>query len=150
MSEVYNIDTTRKQQIVVEYLTPSGSAFAVNPQGDQVFMNQRLVKAMGVEAGDIYDAFIMPNYEDKRDTVPWRAMRVEPTKIDVNLSHVKDDADCNRIIRYMEGFEQPAHFTITELSGELNMPYGRCEDLCTIYRNIFHEEAVYSLRTNNN
>ena len=78
MSQIFDLDTTRQQQIIVEYLTPTGSAFAVNPQGEQVFLNSRLVVAMKVQAGDIYNAFLLPNYPDKKDQIPWRAMRVDP------------------------------------------------------------------------
>jgi len=70
MTHVFDISNTRKQQIIVEYITDSGSGFAVNPQGEQVFMNARLVNAMKVEPGDSYDAFLLPNYRQTRtDTV---------------------------------------------------------------------------------
>jgi hypothetical protein len=80
MSQIFDINSTRRQQVLVEYLTATGSAFAVTPQGEQVFMNKRLVDTMGVLAGDIYEAFLLPNYPDKQASIPWRAMRVEPTR----------------------------------------------------------------------
>ena len=80
MSHVFNIDNTRRQQIMVEYITETGSGFAVT-DGEQVFMNKRLVDTMDVQPGDIYDAFLLPNYPDKRDAIPWRAMRVNQWKL---------------------------------------------------------------------
>ena len=53
MSHVFNIDNTRRQQIMVEYITETGSGFAVTPDGEQVFMNKRLVDTMDVQPGDI-------------------------------------------------------------------------------------------------
>ena len=78
MSHVFDINNTRRQQILVEYLTPAGSGFAVTPQGEQVFMNKRLIDAMNVKEGDVYEAYLLPNYPDKQEQIPWRAMRVEP------------------------------------------------------------------------
>lgn len=74
---IFDTESTKQVQILVEYVTDTGSAFAVTPQGDTVFLNARLVNRMNVEAGDVYNAFLLPNYPDKRDDTPWRAMRVE-------------------------------------------------------------------------
>ena len=65
------------KQILVEYLTDSGSAFAITEQGDQVFLSERLVTRMDVQPGDIFDAHVLLNYADKRDMIKYRAMRVK-------------------------------------------------------------------------
>ena len=145
MSHVFNVNDTRKQQIIVEYLTPTGSGFAVTPSGDQVFMNKRLVDTMKVQAGDIYNAFLLPNYPDKRDTIPWRAMRVEPTKVKLDLSHVAVDSDLQNIIEYMRGYEEGSNFTAAELADALDMPFGVVEDLCSKHKDTFLEQSTYSL-----
>ena len=54
MTQLFDLSATRRQQVLVEYLTATGSAFAVTPQGEQVFLNKRLVETMEVLAGDIY------------------------------------------------------------------------------------------------
>ena len=74
MTHVFDVSNTWKQQIMVEYITETGSGFAVNPEGEQVFMNKRLIDAMEVEPGNTYEAFLLPNYPDKRDQIPWRVM----------------------------------------------------------------------------
>lgn len=126
MTNIFDIDTTRKQQIIVEYITDTGSGFAVNPQGEQVFMNARLVNAMKVEPGDSYDAFLLPNYPDKREQIPWRAMRVEPIELDLDMTHVSVDRKANAIIEYMEyasGDVTGVAYTAREISEELQMDH---------------------------
>jgi|TARA_E500000305_G_scaffold111360_2_gene123007 hypothetical protein len=71
-----NVNNIPVTQILVEYLSDMGSAFAITPQGDQVFLNERLVSRMDVQPGDVFDAYLVLNYPDKRDITKWRAMRV--------------------------------------------------------------------------
>ena len=87
MNQIFDLNETRRQQIIVEYLTPTGSGFAVTPKGDQVFLNARLVNTMNVQPGDMFNAFLLPNYPDKREQIPWRAMRVEPVHVNLDLAH---------------------------------------------------------------
>ena len=54
MNQIFDLNETRRQQIIVEYLTPTGSGFAVTPKGDQVFLNSRLVSTMNVQPGEIF------------------------------------------------------------------------------------------------
>jgi len=145
MSQIFDIDSTRKQQIIVEYITPSGSGFAVNPQGEQVFMNARLVNAMKVEAGDTFDAFLLPNYPDKKEMIPWRAMRVEPTEIDLGLGHVSGDKNPNRIIEYMQAHDDGIAWTITELSEDLEMPLDEVKDILDEHSKSFMKVDAYIL-----
>ena len=145
MSQIFDIDSTRKQQIIVEYITPSGSGFAVNPQGEQVFMNARLVSAMKVEAGDTYEAFLLPNYPDKKEMIPWRAMRVEPTEIDLGLGHVSGDNNPNRIIEYMQAHDDGIAWTITELSEDLEMPLDEVKDILDEHSKSFMKVDAYIL-----
>jgi hypothetical protein len=69
---------TTKKPIMVEVMTYSGSAFAATIDGEQVFINQRIVQSLNLQEGMTLLAHLLPNYVDKRDTIPWRAMRVEP------------------------------------------------------------------------
>jgi len=123
MTNIFDIDTTRKQQIIVEYITDTGSGFAVNPKGEQVFMNARLVNAMKVEPGDSYDAFLLPNYPDKREQIPWRAMRVEPIELDLDMTHVSVDRKANAMIEYMQLDMAGVAYTAREISEELQMDH---------------------------
>jgi hypothetical protein len=39
-----------------------------------VFVNQRIVATVGLNRGNLYEAFLLPNYPDKREMIPWRAL----------------------------------------------------------------------------
>jgi len=86
-------------------------------------MNARLVNAMKVEPGDSYDAFLLPNYPDKREQIPWRAMRVEPIELDLDMTHVSVDKKVNRIIEYMQLDMAGVAYTAREISEELQMDH---------------------------
>lgn len=134
---------TRKEQIIVEYLTNSGSAFAVNAQGEQVFLNARMVSTMNVKAGQTYEAFLLVNYPDKRDQIPWRAMRVEPVNVPLDLNHVSEDAELNAIIKIMQEYD--GYWTPAELADELDISYSKCADICRRHRAIFFEVESFCL-----
>ena len=68
---------TTPMNILVEEISTTKSAFAVNEDGDIVFLNARLVERMGIDPGEILLGHCIPNYEDKRDHTPWRCIRVE-------------------------------------------------------------------------
>ncbi len=68
--------TKTEGEILVEYVTYSGSAFATCRNGDQVFLSARLVDKMDLFDGDQCCALLIENFEDKRDVTPWRAVRV--------------------------------------------------------------------------
>ena len=63
-------------EIEIDIITYSGSAFAFCKNGDQVFLNARIVEKMELYEGDKCSALLIENYEDKRDVTPWRAVRV--------------------------------------------------------------------------
>ena len=146
MNHVFDVDNTRRQQIIVEYLTPTGSGFGVTPEGEQVFMNKRLVDTMNVQAGDIYNAFLLPNYPDKRDSIPWRAMRVEPADVKLDLGHVAVDSDLENVIEFLKGYEEGVCFTAAEMADMLDMPISVVEDLCQKHKEIFLEQSTFSLQ----
>jgi hypothetical protein len=64
------------RRITIHEIVDSGSAFAMTESGEMVFVNQRIVATMDLAPGEAYDAFLLPNYPDKREMIPWRALRV--------------------------------------------------------------------------
>lgn len=109
---VFNLSVTKKSRVMVEYLTDTGSGFAVTPEGDQVFLNQRLVQRMDVQEGEVYEAFLVPNYPDKRELIPWRGVRVEPLKEEeveeeAPEKNFPSDLDINKnmIVGYMSEYD---------------------------------------------
>lgn len=68
---------TTRMPVIIDIITYTGSAFAVNDKGEQVFVNQRIVERCNLTEGQEAVAHVFPNYEDKRASIPWRAMRVD-------------------------------------------------------------------------
>lgn len=69
---------TMRGTIWVDCITYSGSAFALCENGDQVFLNSRIVAKLNLSEGDICHAVMLQNFEDKVNITPWRAVRVDP------------------------------------------------------------------------
>lgn len=65
------------QKVFVDAVIETGSAFGITDEGEQVFINQRIVSALNVQPGETYEAWVVPNYEDKRDVTQWRAVRIK-------------------------------------------------------------------------
>ena len=61
----------------IDQITAAGSAFGSTTDGDAVFFNSRIVARVDMTEGDLVDALVLPNYEDKRDTCSFRALRAE-------------------------------------------------------------------------
>ena len=70
-------EATHKRVVIAE-VVDSGSAFGMTDEGDMVFINQRIVASVNAQTGDHYEAFLLPNYPDKREMIPWRALRMSP------------------------------------------------------------------------
>jgi len=66
---------TKELDVFVDQITYVGSAFGATNEGEPVFINKRIVTAVGIEHGDKLKVHVLPNYEDKRDEVPWRALK---------------------------------------------------------------------------
>ena len=77
MEEMRNKFETNLMQAIIEGISHMGSAFGANEKGEAIFFNARLVDKVGLEMGDIVEAHTIPNYEDKREATPWRAVRVK-------------------------------------------------------------------------
>jgi len=145
MTHVFDVSNTRKQQIMVEYITETGSGFAVNPEGEQVFMNKRLIDAVDVQPGDTYEAFLLPNYPDKRDQIPWRAMRVEPIQIDLDLNHVRLDSLINRIVKWMSDSDPGVPFTASEVAEGVDEELETVQPLLEMNQQLFLKTDAYVL-----
>ena len=145
MTHVFDVSNTRKQQIMVEYITETGSGFAVNPEGEQVFMNKRLIDAVDVQPGDTYEAFLLPNYPDKRDQIPWRAMRVEPIQIDLDLNHVRLDSLINRIVKWMSDSDPGIPFTASEVAEGVDEELEVVQPLLEMNQQLFLKTDAYVL-----
>ena len=107
---------TKSMRVMVEEVSYSGSAFAANEEGDGVFLNGRLVELLSLEGGEVLMAHCIPNYEDKRDHIPWRCVRAE--KIEENIHDINERAMTDKLIKEYMKRERHGLFTPQEVSEE--------------------------------
>ena len=67
---------TENMSVFIEDVSDANSAFGVNELGEVVFFNSRIVSKMNIDIGHVVNADCVPNYEDKRDKVQWRCIKV--------------------------------------------------------------------------
>jgi hypothetical protein len=68
---------TEVKDVITEDKAYSGSMFATTRDGEGVFINARIVQMLDLAPMEEVRAFVLPNYPDKKDYIPWRAIRVE-------------------------------------------------------------------------
>lgn len=68
---------TEVMDAVIETQSGAGSVFATTTKGEGVFINSRIVAVLGLQPMEQVRVFALPNYPEKQDRVPWRAVRVE-------------------------------------------------------------------------
>tara|TARA_R100000900_G_scaffold118607_1_gene93324 strand:- start:80 stop:532 length:453 start_codon:yes stop_codon:yes gene_type:complete len=145
MNQIFDLNETRRQQIIIEYLTPTGSGFGVTPSGDQVFLNSRLVNTMNVQPGEIFNAFLLPNYPDKREQIPWRAMRVEPVHVDLDLAHVADDDLEKEIVMYIKSNGIDFPYTPSMIAADLDREESEVINAMENNKDRFYKVDAYML-----
>ena len=109
MEEMRNKFETNLMQAIIEGISHMGSAFGANEKGEAIFFNARLVDKVGLEMGDIVEAHTIPNYEDKREATPWRAVRVKVVGKE-DLYATQSNSDEQQIKEYLrnEGYAMTA------------------------------------------
>ncbi len=108
---------TEVKEVIIEETTYADSAFGVTEEGDGVFFNSRIVQKMGLKGGQTVQAYLVPNFPDKRDSIPWRAMRVEVTHEQENIE-VTPTTTLDRIHRLLKE-DMSVMWTVTEIAEEL-------------------------------
>ena len=129
---------TEVKEVIIEEQTYSGSAFGVTEQGDGVFFNSRIVKTVGLKAGQTVKACLVPNFPDKREGIPWRAMRVEVTHDGLNIT-TQDNVPLNlneKIHRLLK--EEDGYWTLVELAEELE------EDIDVVRSVLINDKSILS------
>jgi len=127
---------TEVKEVIIEETTYSDSAFGVTEEGDGVFFNSRIVQKMGLKGGQTVQAYLVPNFSDKRDSIPWRAMRVEVTHEQENIEVVPTTLR-DRIHRLLKG-DMTYMWTVTEIAEELE------EDVKVVEKLLADDDQVMS------
>ena len=135
---------TEVKEVIIEETTYSDSAFGVTEEGDGVFFNARIVQKMGLKGGQTVQAYLVPNFSDKRDSIPWRAMRVEVTHEQENIEvgpllFTKETVENlrDRIHRLLKG-DMTYMWTVTEIAEELE------EDVKVVEKLLADDDQVMS------
>jgi len=127
---------TEVKEVIIEETTYSDSAFGVTEEGGGVFFNSRIVQKMGLKGGQTVQAYLVPNFSDKRDSIPWRAMRVEVTHEQENIEVVPTTLR-DRIHRLLKG-DMTYMWTVTEIAEELE------EDVEVVEKLLADDDQVMS------
>ena len=123
------------RNITVHDIVDSGSAFAMTEEGEMVFVNQRIVATVGLEPGGVYEAFLLPNYPDKREMIPWRALRLS-TEGQEPLAKVKKAVDEQLLHAIVRLLNNEGYLTAAEIAETLDVP------LVDIYRTLKNEPGI--------
>jgi hypothetical protein len=100
-----------------------------------VFINQRIVSAMGVQPGDVWDAYLLLNYPDKREMIPWRALRLS-TEGQEPLSKIKKEVDEKLLHAIVRLLNNEGYLTAAEIAETLDVP------LVDVYRTLKNEPGI--------
>ena len=123
------------RRVTIHEVVDSGSAFGVTEDGDMVFINQRIVSAMDVKAGDVWDGYLLLNYPDKREMIPWRALRLS-TEDQEPLFKVKKEVDEKLLHAIARLLNNEGYLTAAEIAETLDVP------LVNIYRTLKNEPGI--------
>ena len=123
---------TVTMRVLIDDFSLSNSAFGTNEAGQGVFFNGRLVEKVSIDIGVIVEAHVIPNYEDKREEIPWRAVRA----VVVDTEHAaiyatpnpgvtswnETQVDQTRIKEYLQG--DVYGMTVSEIADHLSLAQG--------------------------
>lgn len=131
---------TEVKEVFIEDQTYAGSAFGVTAEGDGVFFNSRIVEAVKLQGGQTVKAFVVPNFPDKRDSIPWRAMRVEVLKQETEIVSRQEAPLIDRLHELLT--DEGGGLTALEAANELG------EDVEVVRKllegdNQIHKDTVY-------
>jgi hypothetical protein len=129
------MESATHRRVTIHEVVDSGSAFGVTEDGDMVFINQRIVSAMDVKSGDVWDAYLLLNYPDKREMIPWRALRLS-TEGQEPLFKVKKEVDEKLLHAIVRLLNNEGYLTAAEIAETLDIP------LVDVYRTLKNEPGI--------
>jgi hypothetical protein len=129
------MESATHRRVTIHEVVDSGSAFGVTEDGDMVFINQRIVSAMDVKSGDVWDAYLLLNYPDKREMIPWRALRLS-TEGQEPLSKIKKAVDEQLLHAIVRLLNNEGYLTAAEIAETLDAP------LVDVYRTLKNQPGI--------
>ena len=133
---------TTAMPVIVDGITNSNSAFGANEEGEAVFFNTRIVERMNLEEGQTVYAHCIPNYEDKRDQIPWRCIRVEEELDKINMPE-NGRHETAIVKKFFE--ENDEVWTLEEIVNETKLSQDVVEYVLELRPDLFKEVKAYVL-----
>ena len=144
---------TTAMPVIVDGITNSNSAFGATEAGEAVFFNTRIVQRMNLEEGQMVYAHCIPNYEDKRDQIPWRCIRVEEgmdSDAVEGYLHAMDREDRHDkkhdtaiVKKFFEDNDEV--WTLEEIASETKLSEDTVESVLELRPDLFKEVTAYVL-----
>tara|TARA_R100001480_G_C4652985_1_gene171119 strand:- start:58 stop:516 length:459 start_codon:yes stop_codon:yes gene_type:complete len=144
---------TTAMPVIVDGITNSNSAFGATEEGEAVFFNTRIVQRMNLEEGQMVYAHCIPNYEDKRDQIPWRCIRVEEgmdSDAVEGYLHAMDREDRHDkkhdtaiVKKFFEDNDEV--WTLEEIASETKLSEDTVESVLELRPDLFKEVTAYVL-----
>ena len=144
---------TTAMPVFVDGITESNSAFGATEAGEAVFFNTRIVQRMNLEEGQMVYAHCIPNYEDKRDQIPWRCIRVEEgmdSDAVEGYLHAMDREDRHDkkhdtaiVKKFFEDNDEV--WTLEEIASETKLSEDTVESVLELRPDLFKEVTAYVL-----
>lgn len=129
------MESATHRRITIHEVLDSGSAFGVTDDGDMVFINQRIIATMDAKAGEVWDAYLLLNYPDKREMIPWRALRLS-TDGQEPLAKIKKEVDEKLLHAIVRLLNNEGYLTAAEIAETLDAP------LVEVYRTLKNEPGI--------
>ena len=133
---------TTAMPVIVDGITNSNSAFGATEEGEAVFFNTRIVQRMNLEEGQMVYAHCIPNYEDKRDQIPWRCIRIEEELEKRNIPG-NGRHETAVIKKFFE--ENDEVWTLEEIARETRLSEDVVESVLELRPDFFKEVTAYIL-----
>jgi hypothetical protein len=91
-AEMYTkFPTAQTFEVFIDTIAVHGCGFGTTDTGERVFINSRMANRLGLTEGMVVTCHVIPNYPDKQEQVPWRAIRGE----NVRKVVVQDDPEAS-------------------------------------------------------
>lgn len=120
------------KDVFIDDVTPMGSAFGATPDGEAVFINARIVNAVKIKHGDHVRVLVLPNYEDKRERVRWRAVRaeVQGSAFEIPLEHPPEPQGKSKDQQILELLDEHGPMRTSIIGRLLGVDSGEAGTLC--------------------
>lgn len=131
---------TVQKPVRIDMLTYAGSAFGSTVDGEQVFINGRIVDALNLYEGVIAMGHLVPNFPDKRAQIPWRAMRMtlpedqEPMVEEEVIEEDPTPSISDTILKHIQTHSEH-YFTTSDLAEDLGMDTTTISNWCMSLHN---------------